>query len=413
MTDWPPTGGTGGTGSHPPAGGRTPTGQTSPSWSVSPTGSTPASPGGISPPSKKRPFGAGLSREARLAITIVAALLVIGLVIGLIFWATSGSDDSDDAVQPVVTTTTAAPATTIAPLPTVSVPPPPPPPPATTAAPITTTAAPGGYDPAALGPAVPPDVAGFPSQQAWAAMRECQTGGDYTAVSEEGTNYGAYQFRIATWDELAGREYPSLVGVVPSEASPADQDRMAYALWQEFGSSRWPGCRSTIDPTPPPTTAAPTAQQDAAAPTTAAPAEITPPTTQPGSPRQCLRLLISRLLPPRQPPRPPRQLLPRLQQPVCRQPLSGSSSASASRTATTPFAVPTASTTAPINSISAHGTMWPEGTLLFWWECCLRKHPSESRISWPRSSGTSAAGSLGQCAERDTCPKIRTYNQKP
>ena len=79
-------------------------------------------------------------------------------------------------------------------------------------------------------------------------MRECQTGGDYTAVSEEGTNYGAYQFRIATWDELAGREYPSLVGVVPSEASPADQDRMAYALWQEFGSSRWPGCRSTIDP---------------------------------------------------------------------------------------------------------------------------------------------------------------------
>ena len=282
MTDWPPTGGTGGTGSHPPAGGRTPTGQTSPSWSVSPTGSTPASPGGISPPSKKRPFGAGLSREARLAITAVAALLVIGLVIGLIFWATSG-DDSDDAVEPVATTTTtAAPATTIAPLPTVSVPPPPPPPPTTTAAPATTTtAAPGGYDPDALGPAVPPDVAGFPSQQAWAAMRECQTGGDYTEVSEDGMNYGAYQFRIATWDELAGRRYPSLVGVVPSEASPADQDRMAYALWQEFGSTRWPECRSTIDPTPPPTTAA------AAAPTTtttAAPAEAAPPTTQPGSP---------------------------------------------------------------------------------------------------------------------------------
>ena len=280
MTDWPPTGGTGGTGSHPPAGGRTPTGQTSPSWSVSPTGSTPASPGGISPPSKKRPFGAGLSREARLTITVVAALLVIGLVIGLIFWSTSGNDDSDDAVQPVVTTTTAAPATTIASLPTVSVPPPPPPPPATTAAPATTTAVPGGYDPDALGPAVPPDVAGFPSQQAWAAMRECQTGGDYTTVSEEGTNYGAYQFRIATWDELAGSEYPSLVGVVPSEASPADQDRMAYALWQEFGSTRWPGCRSTIDPTPPPTTAA-------AAPTTTtsdAQTEITPPTTQPGSP---------------------------------------------------------------------------------------------------------------------------------
>ena len=290
MTDWPPTGGTGGTGSHPPAGGRSPTGQTSPSWSVSPTGSTPASPGGISPRSRRRPFGAGLSREARLAITVAAALIVVGIVIGLILWATSGDDDSEDAVEPVVTTTTtAAPATTAAPLPTVSVPPPPPPPPATTAAPTTTTtAAPGGYDPDALGPAVPPDVAGFPSQQAWAAMRECQTGGDYTEVSEDGTNYGAYQFRIETWDELAGRRYPSLVGVLPSEASPADQDRMAYALWQEFGSTRWPECRSTIDPTPPPTTAAPAAQQTTTtttAPATGTPsAAPTPPTTQSATP---------------------------------------------------------------------------------------------------------------------------------
>lgn len=234
-----------------------------------------------------------MPREGRLAITVVVVLLIIGLVIGLIFWSTSSDDDPEQVVPPVVSTTTAAPTTTVAAQPTVSVPPLAPPPPTATAVPSTTTdttEAPGGYDPDALGPAVPLNVTGFPSQQAWAAMRQCQTGGDYTQVSEEGTNHGAYQFRPETWDELAGSEYPSLVGVLPSEASPADQDRMAYALWQEFGSSRWPGCRHTIDPTPPPTTAAAAVQQATATPTTAAQTETTPqtetapPTTQPGSP---------------------------------------------------------------------------------------------------------------------------------
>ena len=302
MTDWPPTGGTpptGATGRGPPTRGSASPGNTSPAWAVTPTGSTPASPGGVSPPSKKKPFGSGLPREGRLAITVLAVLLVIGLVIGLIFWSTSSSDDPETVPPVVSSTTTAAPTTTVAAQPAVSVPPPPPPPPTAAAAPSTTTdttEAPGGYDPDALGPAVPPDVAGFPSQQAWAAMRECQTGGDYTKVSEEGTNYGAYQFRPETWDELAGSEYPSLVGVLPSEASPADQDRMAYALWQEFGSSRWPGCRHTIDPSPPPTTAAPATQQaDAAPPTTAAQAETDPPATQTGSPPTLPRIDLSTL----------------------------------------------------------------------------------------------------------------------
>ena len=244
------------------------------------------SPGGVSPPSRRGPFGSGLSREARLTITVVSGLLIIGLVIGLIFWATSGSDDSEDVIPPVTstTTTTAPAAITAPPPPAVSVLPPPPPPPVTIAPPATTTAAPtGGYDPEALGPAVPLDVTGFPSQQRWAAMRQCQTGGSYTEVNDAGTHYGAYQFRPVTWDELAGSEYPSLVGVLPSEASPADQDRMAYALWQEFGSGRWPECRHTLDGTPPPTTAAPTT----APPTTAVPAATpatAPPTTDSGGP---------------------------------------------------------------------------------------------------------------------------------
>lgn len=275
-----PPGGTGdggASGDHPP---------TSPAWSVhsrttgstasTTTGSTPVSPGGVSPPSKRRPFASGMPREARLAITVVVALLIIGLVIGLIFWASNG-DESEDLTPPATsTTTTAAPTTTTAPpQPTVSVVTPPPTIPATTTPPTTTTAAPGGYDPAALGPAVPLDAAGFPSQQRWEAMRQCQTDGSYTEVNDAGTHYGAYQFRLATWDELAGREYPSLVGVLPSDASPADQDRMAYALWEEFGSGRWPECRYTLDGTSPPTTAAPTATTSA--PTTA------PPTTAPAA----------------------------------------------------------------------------------------------------------------------------------
>ena len=139
------------------------------------------------------------------------------------------------------TTTTAAPTT------------------ATTTAPATTTTVPAtGYDPDALGPATIPDVPGFPSQQQWAAFRECQTGSDYTTVSPGGTNFGAYQFRIPTWDELAGRKFPSLVGVRPSDASPADQDRMGYALWEERGTAPWPECGpqltadfSTAVPPPP------------------------------------------------------------------------------------------------------------------------------------------------------------------
>ena len=295
MTDWPPTGGDPPTGNTPGSTGGTPGDHppTSPAWTVPPagtpygsatsttTGGTPVSPGGISPPSKKLPFGSGLPREARLAITVIAALLIIGLVIGLIFWA-SGDDDSEDVTPPIVTsTTTTAPATTAAPPPTVAVLPPPPPPSITITLPPTTTAPPGGYDPTALGPAVPLDVTGFPSQQRWEAMRQCQTGGSYTEVNDAGTHHGAYQFRPATWDELAGREYPSLVGVLPSEASPADQDRMAYALWQEFGSGRWPECRHTLDGTSPPTAAATTAPPTTAPPATAPPTTAPPATSQP------------------------------------------------------------------------------------------------------------------------------------
>ena len=81
-----------------------------------------------------------------------------------------------------------------------------------------------------------------PSTDEWAAFRECESGGDYSIVSSSGRYRGAYQFARSTWDSVAGRHNPVLVGVDPATAPPAAQDAMALALHREAGSSPWPVC---------------------------------------------------------------------------------------------------------------------------------------------------------------------------
>ena len=76
----------------------------------------------------------------------------------------------------------------------------------------------------------------------WAALRRCESGGDYGAVSSSGTYRGAYQFSRQTWDATARRSYPNLVGVDPAAASPGDQDAMAQALYRAAGAGQWPHC---------------------------------------------------------------------------------------------------------------------------------------------------------------------------
>ena len=76
----------------------------------------------------------------------------------------------------------------------------------------------------------------------WAALRRCESGGDYGAVSANGSYRGAYQFSRSTWNSVASRSYPHLVGVDPAAAAPADQDAMALALYRSSGSSPWPHC---------------------------------------------------------------------------------------------------------------------------------------------------------------------------
>ncbi|MDE0607990.1 MAG: transglycosylase family protein [Acidimicrobiaceae bacterium] len=133
-------------------------------------------------------------------------------------------------------TTTAAPTTTSVPTTTAA--------PATTAAPTTTTAS-APTTASSTTAATPSD----PTEEQWEALRQCESSGNYRAISisPAGRYRGAYQFSRSTWDWVApkiGADY--LVGVDPAEASPADQDRMALALWRINGWAPWPACSKRL-----------------------------------------------------------------------------------------------------------------------------------------------------------------------
>ena len=96
--------------------------------------------------------------------------------------------------------------------------------------------------PAAAAPTTTLVPAGGPTAEQWAALRHCESGGRYDALSPTGSYRGAYQFSRATWDWVAGVVNPSLVGVDPAAASAADQDAQALALYDMSGPSPWPWC---------------------------------------------------------------------------------------------------------------------------------------------------------------------------
>ncbi len=80
------------------------------------------------------------------------------------------------------------------------------------------------------------------------AACESYTVGYYTASNPSGKYRGAYQFDQPTWDGVADRNFPdqNLVGVDPAQASPAIQDAMAVALFNERGKQPWPRCGHCI-----------------------------------------------------------------------------------------------------------------------------------------------------------------------
>ncbi len=86
----------------------------------------------------------------------------------------------------------------------------------------------GGYVPLGEWP-------GGPSYAQWAALRDCESGGNYQAVSPSGLYRGAFQFDLGTWATVGGSGDPAA-------ASPAEQDHRAQVLWSQRGPSPWPIC---------------------------------------------------------------------------------------------------------------------------------------------------------------------------
>jgi hypothetical protein len=74
-------------------------------------------------------------------------------------------------------------------------------------------------------------------------IKQRESGGNYGVYNSQGSGAaGAYQFMPSTWNSIAASTGRSdLVGVDPAQASVADQDAMAAALYQQQGTAPWGG----------------------------------------------------------------------------------------------------------------------------------------------------------------------------
>jgi resuscitation-promoting factor RpfB len=88
-----------------------------------------------------------------------------------------------------------------------------------------------GTGPASAGGSVPTTSDGLN----WAALAECESGGNPRAVSSSGRYHGLYQFSVATWQSVGGTG-------LPSEASPEEQTYRAQILLERSGVGQWPTC---------------------------------------------------------------------------------------------------------------------------------------------------------------------------
>jgi uncharacterized protein YabE (DUF348 family) len=67
----------------------------------------------------------------------------------------------------------------------------------------------------------------------WAAVAQCESGGNPRAVNPAGY-YGLYQFSLPTWESVGGTGNPI-------DASPAEQLKRAQILYERSGPGQW-GC---------------------------------------------------------------------------------------------------------------------------------------------------------------------------
>ena len=89
-------------------------------------------------------------------------------------------------------------------------------------------------------------VQGALSNEQLYRLRWCESTDNYAAVNPSGTYRGAYQFSRATWNDVAARHFPFLVGADPAATPWYWQDAMARALYSEAGASPWPHCGRRI-----------------------------------------------------------------------------------------------------------------------------------------------------------------------
>jgi hypothetical protein len=67
------------------------------------------------------------------------------------------------------------------------------------------------------------------------SIASCESGGDPTAVSSDGSYRGKYQFDFGTWESVGGSGDPAA-------APENEQDYRAALLYTQSGSSPWPVC---------------------------------------------------------------------------------------------------------------------------------------------------------------------------
>jgi soluble lytic murein transglycosylase-like protein len=77
-------------------------------------------------------------------------------------------------------------------------------------------------------------IAGVP-RATLESIASCESGGDPTAVSADGSYRGKYQFDTGTWASVGGKGDPAA-------APEAEQDYRAALLYSRAGSSPWPVC---------------------------------------------------------------------------------------------------------------------------------------------------------------------------
>jgi hypothetical protein len=79
------------------------------------------------------------------------------------------------------------------------------------------------------------NVGGSVDSLNWAALAECESGGNPNAVNPAGPYYGLYQFSASTWHSVGGSG-------VPTDYGSAEQTLRAKKLYQKAGAGQWPVC---------------------------------------------------------------------------------------------------------------------------------------------------------------------------